>query len=174
MSRIHIDSHYVALYADATGVVYKTVIYHGKTYPQETIVHAWGCKGDKGVTLLDDWGKSYHRVSEESLGQYSYQGSTCILHRGFPAMPLPKPADTARPRDKAFRAPTPTYGSPPRDMFAELGLGPPAMGSGPTHPRFPQVIPKPPFGGAAASHMDESGAYRGRCTSSSTRNERSI
>jgi hypothetical protein len=46
-------------------------------------------------------------------------------------------------------------------MFAELGLGPPPMDRDHTHPRFPQEVPKPPFGGAATSHMDESGAHRG-------------
>lgn len=110
VSRIHIDSHYVALYADALGVFYKSVIYHGKTYPQDMVVYALGCKGAIQVTLLDEWGKSYHRGQEESLGQYTFQGHPVFYRRMHPAIPFPKLADTTRPQEPILRAPTPRHG----------------------------------------------------------------
>lgn len=62
VSRIHVDNPYVVLYTGALGVVYKTMVYPGNTYPQETTVHAWGSKKNPKITLLDEWGKSYHRI----------------------------------------------------------------------------------------------------------------
>ena len=55
VTHIHVDSPYIVLYTKALGVVYKTLVYPGNTYPQETMVHAWGNKKSPKITLLYKW-----------------------------------------------------------------------------------------------------------------------
>lgn len=93
VTRIHVDSPYIVLYAGALGIVYKIMDYPGNTYPQETMVHAWGNKKSPRITLLDKWGKSYHIIQEETLGQYTFQGKPIFFKGGQTPMPFVRPVN---------------------------------------------------------------------------------
>ncbi|KAI5059040.1 hypothetical protein GOP47_0025359 [Adiantum capillus-veneris] len=115
--RVYMDNAGILPYQNTGGVVYRTIIADGHEYPPKTTLYVFEGGDSFPISIRDNWDNKYEALSPDQLGHYRWQGRQVFREEDCVV-----PRVTARPGEKDYDVPTPTYPPPPTLAFTSLNV----------------------------------------------------